>query len=447
MNGSIYLVLGCAIGLLAACGASSHPETDGSAGSSSGGSISGGRDSVSGSGTAGDPLDSLWDDDDDDGGDDDNGGDDDGGDGVGGGAGSGSGGPVPVVLADGSQHVEEGAPGTVGAVCTSSSTCQKGLVCSPSSLHCQPFLSQLPPEIVQVVPLPDTANIPSQSPIVLFADGTYDGVEFTVASHTVSGIEDITARMSVVTLTSASGKDVYVLAAKRGLPLGASIVVTIGGDLEGTVVFSVDHAAPPFAEDALDFEGATMPIAVCPPKVPVSHLPLGWSAFGDVGTVGKTGTLLPTSGSRMIALSTGTALCSNALGSTSSMLVSGPIRGLGESPALQLDYNFQSSEFDEYCSSEYDDTLIGVLSGPGGVVATVIDSVNLICDRKNHKLGLFPEMPDNGEDDVYKETGDLSFELAGDVGSPAVLAFVLTDVGDATVSSLVGIDNIRPAQY
>jgi hypothetical protein len=30
------------------------------------------------------------------------------------------------------------------------------------------------------------------------------------------------------------------------------------------------------------------------------------------------------------------------------------------------------------------------------------------------------------------------------VGSPAVLAFVLTDVGDSSLSSLASVDNIRP---
>jgi hypothetical protein len=329
----------------------------------------------------------------------------------------------------------------VGNPCTAEGACDNDLVCA-LSLHCQPVSSVLPEQIVQAVPLPDSANIPSQAPIVLFADGTYANVAFTVTAYTADGAEDITAQVSVVKLTSASGKDVYVLAAKGGLPLGASVVVTISGDMEGTVVFNVDHASPPFAEGALDFEGAAEPIAECANDVEVSQLPLGWTAFGDVGAIPETGTVVPTSGTQLMAMSSGAVLCGRALGDTSSMLVSGPIRELGESPVLELDYNFQSSEFDDYCNSEYDDTLIGVLPGPKGAVATVIDSVNLICERALHAAGTFPELPDGG-DDVYKETANLAFELKGDVGSPAVLAFVLTDVGDASLTSLVGIDNIR----
>jgi hypothetical protein len=345
---------------------------------------------------------------------------------------------------DGSQQVEEGPPGSVGNPCTDEGACDSDLVCA-LSLYCQPVSSALPSQIVQAVPLPDSANIPSQAPIVLFADATYANVVFTVMAYTLEGAEDITAEVSVVKLTSASGKDVYVLAAKGGLPLGASVVVTISGDMEGSVVFNVDHASPPYAEGALDFEGASPPIADCTTDLMVSQLPLGWTAFGDVGVVPETGTLLPTSGSQLMAMSTGSVLCGSALGQTSSMLVSGPIRELGESPTLALTYNFQSSEFDDYCNSEYDDTLIGVLSGPKGAVATVIDSVNLICQRAMHAVGAFPGLPDGG-DVIYKETANLPFELTGDVGSPAVLAFVLTDVGDATLSSLVGIDDIHLAE-
>ena len=82
------------------------------------------------------------------------------------------------------------------------------------------------------------------------------------------------------------------------------------------------------------------------------------------------------------------------------------------------------------------------MSGPKGAVATVVDSVNLVCARKTHAVGTFPGMPDDG-DTVYKETGNTGFSLKGDVGSPAVLAFVLTDVGDDAYSSLISLDHIR----
>lgn len=59
-----------------------------------------------------------------------------------------------------------------------------------------------------------------------------------------------------------------------------------------------------------------------------------------------------------------------------------------------------------------------------------------------HVDGTFPGLPDGG-DAVYKETGNTAFSLEGDVGSPAVLSFVLTDVGDQSLSSAVSLDNIH----
>ncbi|HYJ09738.1 MAG TPA: hypothetical protein VEX18_12035 [Polyangiaceae bacterium] len=346
---------------------------------------------------------------------------------------------------DGSQVVEVGPPGSVGNQCTDEGACESDLVCA-ASLFCQPSESVSPPQIVQAVPLADSAQIPSSSPIVLFADDSYANVSFTVQAYTPSGVEDITSQVSVVTLTSANGKDIYVLAANGGLPLGASIVITLSGDIDGTLVFNVAHASPPFAEGELGFEGAANPEATCTEgpegSAVASAMPLGWSAFGDVGVIPETGSVVPSEGTQLLAMSTGAVLCGSALGGTSSMAVSGPIRGLGSSPALSIDYNFQSSEFDDFCNSNYDDTLIAVLAGPNGAVASVVNSVNRVCEQNSHVDGTFPGLPDSG-DEVYKETSKLAFTLEGDIGSPVVLSFVVTDVGDDAYSSLVGIDNIH----
>jgi hypothetical protein len=117
---------------------------------------------------------------------------------------------------------------------------------------------------------------------------------------------------------------------------------------------------------------------------------------------------------------------------------------LGAEPSLLFDYNFQSTEFDDYCISEYDDTVLAVLSGPRGAVATVVASVNLVCAGGMHVEGTFPTMPDEG-DAVYKETTNTEFAIAGAVGTPAVLSFVITDVKDDAFSSVVSIDDIRQA--
>jgi hypothetical protein len=344
--------------------------------------------------------------------------------------------------ADGSEVIAEGPRGTVGNRCTEDGACETDLVCAASD-YCQPAETILPAEIVQAVPTPDSAKIPAYAPIVLFADSTYTGTAFTIEAHTLSGTVDVTDQVTVTTLTSGAGKDVYLLAPQDGFPLGSSIVVSISGPFTGTVVFNVDHASPAFAEGALDFETSANPATACSSSATAtSALPVGWSGFGDFGMIGATGSIQPTSGSSTLALTTGSVLCGSALDGTSSMAISGPIQGFGDSPSFQFDYNFQSAEFDDFCNSSFDDTLLAVLSGPNGAVAEVVNSVNLTCAAATQVDATFPSMPDDG-DEVYRETGNTTFTLSGNVGSPAVLSFVVTDVSDAAFSSVVSIDNIR----
>jgi hypothetical protein len=164
-----------------------------------------------------------------------------------------------------------------------------------------------------------------------------------------------------------------------------------------------------------------------------------------VGVIPETGSIVPTSGTSTLAMTTGAVLCGAALADTSSMVVSGPIKGLGTNPSVVFDSNFQSTEFDDFCNSEYDDTVLAVLSGPEGAVATIVSSVNLVCADDAHVDGAFPTMPDAG-DTIYTETTNAAFALDGPVGAPAVLSFVITDVRDSIYSSVVSIDNIREAE-
>jgi hypothetical protein len=342
---------------------------------------------------------------------------------------------------DGSQWVEEGPPGSVGNKCTEQGACNDDLECA-QSLYCQPALSQLPAEIVQAVPPPDTANIPAWSPLMLFADGQYSGASFIVTAYTSAGADDITDEVTVTKLTSGANKDVWVITPKQGYPLGASVVVVMTGPWEGRIVFNVDHESPAYAEGSLAFDNDPNPEVECGGINGSSSLPIGWTGFGDFGVIPETGTVEPTSPDGALALTTGNFLCGAALEDTSTMVVSGPIRGYGSSPSFEFDYNFQSTEFDDFCNSSYDDTLLAVLSGPNGAVATMIDSVNVVCARADHEAATFPGMPDDG-DSVYKQTGNRTFTLAGPVGSPAILSFVVTDVSDEIYSTLVSIDTIR----
>jgi hypothetical protein len=131
-----------------------------------------------------------------------------------------------------------------------------------------------------------------------------------------------------------------------------------------------------------------------------------------------------------------------AVGDTSSMAVSDPI-DQGPGATLAFSYRFQSSEFDDYCGSDFDDTMMVVASGPEGAVARVVDSVNLVCRQDRQVRASFPGLPDDG-DDVYKGTPETDEEIdLSSVGSPFSVAFLVTDVGDDILTSVVGVDAIE----
>lgn len=165
-------------------------------------------------------------------------------------------------------------------------------------------------------------------------------------------------------------------------------------------------------------------------------------------------------------MTTGSAVCGKALDGRTSMLVSGRIQLEGKS-GVSFRYNFQSAEFDEHCDSQFDDTFTVVLAGPKGAAVDVVtfvkeeceaqrarrsdrcQSVDVVtsvkeeCEAEEREKGSSPGMPDDGDQD-YKKTGFRKFKLKGDVGSPASIAFVLTDVRDEAYSSVVGIDQVEP---
>jgi hypothetical protein len=354
--------------------------------------------------------------------------------GSGGGAQAGSGGAG----GDGSVVIPEGPPGGVGNSCKPDKTCDAPFVCGIGG-YCQPTATSLPSNIKQAVPPPDTGKVPASSPIFLFADAVYTGLTFKVEAALETGTTDITANTIVTKLTSGANKDIYVLSSKSSFPLGSSIVVTLSGPFTGKLVFDIDHQLPAYADGTLGLEGGA-----ATKDASVFGLPKGWTGFGDVATIASTGSLKPTEGTKLAALTSGAFLGGQAIGGTSSLLVSGPIT-MGPSPGLIFDYNFQSSEFDDYCNSSYDDTFLAVLVGPKGAVAKVVNSVNLVCATSKAVVGTFSTSyataPDGG-DTVYKETGVLNYNISGDVGSPAVIAFVVTDVGDQALSTVVGIDKL-----
>ncbi len=285
--------------------------------------------------------------------------------------------------------------------------------------------------IAQSVPPNGSKNVPLLSPIVIFADDTYNSVNFEASVVDATGSEvDVTESIRVEKKTSGADKDIYVVTTADGWPPSSDVTLVVTGDIDRKVGFSTmsDPGLLSTPTD-LDFETGTVP-----------DLPAGWRGFGDYGAIGAKGSLEASSGRRYLAMSSGNAVAKKAISDTSTMVVSDPIDGAG---ALSFDYAFQSSEFDDFCGSDFDDTFLLVVSGPDGALARVVDSVNLVCDDRRQKAASFPSMPDDG-DNVYKGTRSAKESVnLDDIGSPFSVSFVVTDVGDDAYTTVVAVDDVR----
>ncbi len=366
-----------------------------------------------------------------------------------------------------------GAPGTppagtLGGPCMSTGCpsgapcCTAMLVCS-DTMVCQPEATALPPFIVQSVPPPNSVGVPPLSPIVFFVAPNTPTVTFTVEVFTPSGSEDITSEFSFAPpLENQAKAKIYVLAPKHQLPLGGTIIVRASAmGAQGTLVFTMASATTP-SPASLDFDAPT----AAKPKLPgapdnppsLRELPSGWVSYGDVAVqsgapVTDAGVpVLPSSGSAYAGLSTSGDATGDpnltpfgvfggrAVRGASSLLESGPIEL--HPGGLSFDYVMQSSEIPDFCqNSTYDDSFLAIVSGPLGVRAALVDTVNAICVES---AGVYPKVQMQGlvmPPAMYGRS-KRSFEISTDVGSPGVIALVVTDVGDASYDTFVAVDSM-----
>ncbi len=349
-------------------------------------------------------------------------------------------------------------PGTLGGPCLSGK-CSAELTCSTTNV-CQPETTALTPFIVQTVPPPDTAGVPTLSPIVLFVKGGTAPLAINVKLFTPTGSPDVTTDFSVdSSLSTATGTQIYVLAPKHALPPSAVLIVrATDGEGLATLVYSLATAPTPSptAVTRHAFDDPTpqlVPLNGAPLVPALRRLPVGWSSIGDVAVVADAAItqegapLLPTSAPAFVGLSTGSAypplktgaLGGLAAGNTSSLLQSGPlpIRDL-----MTFNYVLQSEEIPTYCDGQYDDTFLVVVSGPDGVRAQVADSVNRVCDAS---MGVYPDVDLKSftmkqMDGTGRKLGALPTTA---VGSPAVVTFIVTDVADTGIDTLVAIDDVE----
>jgi len=170
---------------------------------------------------------------------------------------------------------------------------------------------------------------------------------------------------------------------------------------------------------------------------------LGVTFMGDGAILSGThGSVGPVSGSKFATITSGNALVSSgyAIGGATSMVILGPIDT--DVSSLSFDFDFVSSEFNDYVGSIYDDCAVFTICGPNGAYSELIASVNTIGDIGNTQCLNFAGLPDAG-DGYAGHTGWQHKTLSlDDIGSPAYIIFTVTDVSDLIFSSALTLDNI-----
>ncbi len=157
---------------------------------------------------------------------------------------------------------------------------------------------------------------------------------------------------------------------------------------------------------------------------------------------GNHGSLIPQEGNKFAAISSGDNLVSpngNAVGGATSTMILGPINK--DFTSLTFYYDFVSAEFNDFVGSIFDDVAMITIYGPKGSHSEFITSVNTVRENNQPFTG-FPNMPDNG-DSYAGHTGWVQRKIDfSQVGTPAYITFIVTDVSDHILSSILAVDNL-----
>lgn len=285
------------------------------------------------------------------------------------------------------------------------------------------------PPVVQAVPPSNSQSMPACTPSVFFLNKPHEGdLGFSLSVRDEKGNSmDLTNDAQLVLLQSEKGNPIVVLVSRLPYPEGSTVTATI-----------LQRDSPDPALGKAEFTVASTDPAGFPGEL-VSERPIPtFSGQGDF-VVPELGPISARTGLPMAQLSTGGVLGRGALAETTSVLTLGPLSE--ESKRLRFDFNFTSSEFDKYVGTEYDDAFLVVIAGPRGAEARLVASVNFIGREASVPVE-FQGLPEKGENPP-QETGWRTFSVATGVGAPMCVSFVVTDVGDQQVTSVVTIDALR----
>jgi len=289
-----------------------------------------------------------------------------------------------------------------------------------------------PRRVVQTVPPSGSTGVAVCAPFVFFLDQKYgEDPLFSLEATNPLGIKsDMADRARLKVLHSHQGNSIVIIAPTRAYPANTKITATIvqkdalGNILTAPSEFITGNRPSREVEEWGSFEWGEY-----------------FTGQGDFDFVTEKGDIRSRDGKTIALFSTGRVLGKSALAGTTSLISSNPIRLPSNNLQLEFDYNFVSSEFDQYVGTRYDDAFLMVLSGPRGMTAHMVTSVNQV-GKENSVAMSFPGMPEANELPP-QHTDWRKFAIDADVGRPACLTFVVTDVGDSRFTSVVALGTLR----
>ncbi len=308
-----------------------------------------------------------------------------------------------------------------------------------SKLSTTPDAADKTAPILKVLIPPAGATIAPGMPIVAIIDDLLDPKTVTPSTFQVhpAGSDKVTVNGSIMAQVTTNKNTVLVFFPSN-LNVGGNYKIKLNGikDLGGNALTAVDS---PFVLGA----GGTGSFGSA------GSFEAGLSGCfiaGDGGVLGVTDNISPTDGKAMLGLTTRDAAylgSAGALSGQASVAFCGPIPVPAGSKELLFDYDFASSEFDEYVGDKYDDVAIAAVSSSKGGVGGVLTSVNLIGKAAGVLTKAFG-LPDQG-DAVAKKSGWKTGAVKGiaALGSSVFLTFVVSDVADTAFSSALAVDNVR----
>jgi hypothetical protein len=288
--------------------------------------------------------------------------------------------------------------------------------------------------VAQTIPTPNSEGVSPYSPIVVYLLASVDADLFDTDQVTVKMNGDkVDGTFRVITRETTTA---FVFVPNDPWEAGSTVSVKIDYYVDTySYRFKVgewDTTTPQEAE--LSFEGGTKTQGdPC-----VQTLTSGsYTGTGDLLVPTEPiGPFAATDGDAYLLMSTGEVWGNAAIGGTSTWVSTRPLE-TGGATSLRFDWQFVSEEFDEWVDAVYDDSFMLVLHGPRGVKFREIASVN--------KVGAADSSPTTQtglEDADTSGPQTATVEGIDELGSPLVITFLLSDVGDPLYTSALGLDNL-----